>query len=77
MAKLPVLSGRDVIAALSKTGFSVARQKGSHVILVKVTNGKKKSVVVPNHKEIDKGTLLEIVRQSGISKEEFIELIDK
>lgn len=70
--KLPRLSGRDVIKILSKVGFRVARQKGSHVILVKETDKGKKGVVVPNHKEVDKGTLLEIIRQSGLTKEEFI-----
>ena len=54
--KLPVLSGHDVIRILSKQGFTVARQKGSHIILVKGTKDGKKGVVVPNHKEIDKGT---------------------
>ena len=74
--KLPVLSGRDVIKILSKQGFKVARQKGSHVILVKETKDGKKGVVVPNHKEIDKGTLLEIIRQSGMTKDEFLKLIE-
>lgn len=73
--KLPILSGRDVIKALSKQGFAVARQKGSHIILVKESEDSKKGVVVPNHKEIDKGTLLEIIRQSGMTKEEFLKLI--
>jgi len=74
--KLPVLSGRDAIKILSKQGFKVSRQKGSHVILVKETKDGKKGVVVPNHKEIDKGTLLEIIRQSGMTKEEFLKLIE-
>lgn len=73
--KLPVLSGRDVIKILSKQGFAVARQKGSHIILVKESKNGKKGVVVPNHKEIDKGTLLEIIRQSGMTKEDFLKLI--
>mgnify|MGYP001568945457 CR=1 FL=1 len=73
--KLPILSGRDVIKILSKQGFTVARQKGSHIILVKESREGKKGVVVPNHKEIDKGTLLEIIRQSGMTKEDFLRLI--
>lgn len=60
MAKLPHLSGKEVIKALSKVGFQPARQKGSHVILVKETPQGKRAVVVPNHKEIDIGTLIEI-----------------
>ena len=73
--KLAVLSGRDVIKILSKQGFIVARQKGSHIILIKESKDGKNGVVVPNHKEIDKGTLLEIIRQSGMTKEEFLKLI--
>ena len=75
MPKLPVLSGREVIKALSKIGFVQVRQKGSHIILVKETKEEKKAVVVPNHKEIDKGTLIEIIRQAGLKREEFIELL--
>lgn len=75
MKKLPRLSGRKVIKILLKTGYNIARQKGSHVILVKKTEEGKKAVVVPNHKEVDKGTLLEIIRQAGLTKEEFLELI--
>ncbi|MFA4887425.1 MAG: type II toxin-antitoxin system HicA family toxin [Candidatus Nanoarchaeia archaeon] len=72
--KLPRLSGKEVIKILSKVGFRVERQKGSHIILVKETSKGKRSTVVPNHSEIDKGTLLEIIRQSGMTREEFIGL---
>lgn len=73
--KLPVLSGKEVIKLLKKIGFEEKRQKGSHIILVKETAQGKKAVVVPNHKEIDKGTLLEIIRQSGLTREEFLKLL--
>ena len=69
------MSGRDVIKALTKVGFREVRQKGSHIILVKESKEEKRGVVVPNHKEIDKGTLLEIIRQSGLKKEDFLKLI--
>ena len=72
--KLPVLSGREVIKVLKKIGFEENRQKGSHIILTKETEQGKKAVVVPNHKEIDKGTLLEIIRQAGLTREEFLKL---
>ncbi len=75
--KLPVLSGNEVIKALVKAGFKVARRKGSHVILVKFIDGRKIGVVVPDHKEIDKGTLLEIIRQARLKREEFLELVKK
>lgn len=70
--KLPRVSGRKVIKILSKQGFEVLRQKGSHVFL-RHSNGK--TTVIPNHKEIDKGTLLEIIRQAGLTRDEFLELI--
>jgi len=76
MTKLPILSGKEVIKALSKVGYQPVRQKGDHVILVKIVEGKKKAVVVPYHKEIDKGTLLETIRQSGLTREEFINLVE-
>jgi len=73
MNKLPVLSGKELIKILQKNGFEVRRQKGSHVILAKESI--KKAVVVPLHNEIDKGTLIEIIRQAGMTKEEFMELL--
>ena len=76
MQKLPVLSGKDVVKALSKAGFQIARQKESHIILIKMIDDRKKGVVVPNHKEIDKGMLLEIIRQSGLTREEFLKLLE-
>jgi len=75
MTRLPVLSGNDLVKILSKVGFQFARQKGSHIILVKLTEGKKMAVVVPNHKEIDRGTLSEIIRQAGLGKDEFLRLV--
>lgn len=72
--KLPRLSGKEVIKVLAKIGFVIARQKGSHIILTKQTVEGKKAVVVPNHGEVDRGTLLEIVRQAGLKKDEFIQL---
>jgi predicted RNA binding protein YcfA (HicA-like mRNA interferase family) len=75
MGKLPVLSGREVIKALRKIGFEPARQKGSHIVLVRMVSDSKQAVVVPNHKEIDPGTLLEIIRQAGLKREEFVKLL--
>ena len=75
MQKLPNLSGKEVLKILTKAGFTAARQKGSHVILKKQTKEGTKVTVVPLHKEIDRGTLLEIIRQAGLKKEEFLRLI--
>ena len=75
MQKLPRLSGKEVIKVLAKDGFLIARQKGSHIILKRAATDGTKAVVVPNHKEIDKGTLLEIIRQAGMKKEKFLNLL--
>jgi predicted RNA binding protein YcfA (HicA-like mRNA interferase family) len=75
MQKLPRISGKELIRILSKIGFNPVRQKGSHVILVKNTNSGKISTVVPLHREIDCGTLLNIIRQAKLSKEEFFNLL--
>jgi predicted RNA binding protein YcfA (HicA-like mRNA interferase family) len=72
MKKLPRLSGKKLINILSKIGFESVRQRGSHVFL-RHQDGR--TTVVPNHKEIDRGTLLEIIRQIKLSKEEFIDLL--
>jgi predicted RNA binding protein YcfA (HicA-like mRNA interferase family) len=75
MPKLPVLSGHKVIKALNKDGWIQRRTKGSHVILVKIIDEQKVALVVPLHKEIDKGTLIEIIRQARLKKEEFLKLL--
>ncbi len=75
MAKLPRLSGKEVVKILSKSGFESIRQKGSHLIMKKRTPEGKITTVVPMHKEIDIGTLAEIIRQSKLSKDEFLNLL--
>lgn len=68
--KLPVLSGREVVKILLKFGFTVLDQKGSHVIMVGVRDGVKRKPVIPQHRELDKGTLLSILKQAGLSRED-------
>lgn len=70
--KLPIVSGIRVIKVLNKFGFSISRQSGSHVILIKEDSFGKTIVVVPKHKELAKGTLLSIISQSGLKKEDFL-----
>ena len=65
---LPHISGAEAIRALQKIGFVVARQKGSHVILRRGSAG----CVVPNHKEIKIGTLSSVLKQAGVSTDEFM-----
>ncbi|MGR3311315.1 MAG: type II toxin-antitoxin system HicA family toxin [Candidatus Brocadiales bacterium] len=73
MAKLPVLSGEELIKLLKKTGFQVVRQKGSHVSLEKENY----KTVVPRHYELSRGTLLSILKQCGLSKEDVQRLIEE
>lgn len=75
MTKLPRLSGKEVIKLLSKADFTLVRQKGSHIIMKKQTSEEIRTVVVPNHKEIDTGTLVEIIRQAGLTRDEFLNLL--
>jgi len=69
------MSGREVIKILNKIGYEPIRQKGSHIILVKKTSDSKTALVVPDHKEVDPGTLIEIIRQAGLKRDEFIKLL--
>jgi predicted RNA binding protein YcfA (HicA-like mRNA interferase family) len=73
VAKIPVLSGRALIRALHKAGFRRVRQKGSHVSLQKQNY----KTVVPLHNELATGTLLGILKQCGLSKEDLITLLGK
>ncbi len=75
MAKLPRLSGKEVLKALKKAGFIELRQRGSHVVMAKEIPSGKIPLVVPMHSEIDTGTLLEIIRQSKMSRDEFLALL--
>jgi predicted RNA binding protein YcfA (HicA-like mRNA interferase family) len=72
-AKLPGLSGRDCVKALEKAGFKVRRQHGSHIILRR--DNPFAQTVIPDHDELDRGTLRAIIRQSGLSVEEFLRLL--
>ena len=76
LAKLPHLSGKEVVKALSKVGFVPIRQTGSHVIMTKQTADGKTGLVVPMHREIDIGTLAQIIRQSKTPREDFLKLFD-
>ena len=74
--KLPVLSANEIIKSLERDGFKFLRQKGSHITLYKDGN-KKYLVVVPNNKEVKRGTLLGILKQAGMDRESFFKLLKK
>ncbi len=71
MAKLPLLSGKDIVKALERLDFKQIRQRGSHVILRRESG----ACVVPLHKQVKKGTLAGIIRQSGLTQDEFLKAV--
>jgi predicted RNA binding protein YcfA (HicA-like mRNA interferase family) len=73
MAKLPLVSGAIAAKAFSKAGWITARQTGSHLIMVK--QGCMVTLSVPMHSEINKGTLRKLISHSGLSVEEFLDLL--
>lgn len=74
MTKLPVLSGRKLIKILTKHGFKKVGQKGSHVRLKKKNKGDVRITTVPLHKEVSKFVLTTILRQTGLTRKQLLEL---
>lgn len=72
MSSLPRISGRECVNAFSKVGFVQRRQHGSHIILRR--DNPFAQLVVPDHKELDRGTLRAIIHQAGLTVEEFVRL---
>jgi len=79
MSRLPRLTPKQIIKRLAKEGFIFSRQTGSHIILKCMDSSNPnygKSIPVPNHPVVERGVLMSIIRQSGLSKTEFIESLD-
>ena len=76
MPKLPIISGQKLIKALVKINYLVDHQTGSHIIL-RHKDPPHRRLTVPNHKEIAKGTLRAIIKQAGLTREQFMELINQ
>lgn len=74
MPKLPLVSGKEVLKVLLHIGYELDHQTGSHMIL-RHRDPPYRRVTVPNHREIAKGTLLAIIKQSGLTKDQFVELL--
>jgi len=74
VSKLPIVSGRQLCKILKKIGYSIDHQTGSHIIL-RNENPPHRRLTIPDHKEIAKGTLSSIIRQSGLTMEEFKKLM--
>jgi predicted RNA binding protein YcfA (HicA-like mRNA interferase family) len=72
MSRLPVCSGQDAVRVFSKIGYQVDHQTGSHLILRHPTM---RRLTVPNHRELAKGTLRALIREAGLTKDQFGELL--
>ncbi len=73
MSRLPVLSWQEVTDVLGRAGFVFDRQKGSHMVYYHPKTNR--TVVVPKHTAIKKGTLREILREADLTREEFRRLL--
>jgi predicted RNA binding protein YcfA (HicA-like mRNA interferase family) len=73
MSKHPVISGLKAVKAFSKAGWVIARQTGSHIIMVK--DNSVVTLSVPEHNEIDQGTLRKLIDTAGLTVDEFVELL--
>ena len=71
MGKLRILSGREACAILAQHGFQQVRQRGSHIVMQRMTVEGTTTVPVPDHNELRVGTLRSIIRQSGVPRSEF------
>jgi predicted RNA binding protein YcfA (HicA-like mRNA interferase family) len=74
LSVLPRISGRETVAAFRRLGYEVDRQKGSHIIL-RHGQPPHRRLTVPDHREVAKGTLRSLIREAGITVEEFAALL--
>ena len=72
--KLPVVSGAEAVQAFRRIGYEIDVQEGSHIIL-RHSQPPHRRVSVPNHKELAKGTLRTLIRDTGLTVQEFIDLL--
>ena len=75
MSHLPALSGKELCKILARVGYELDHQTGSHLIL-RNSEVPYRRLTIPNHKELAKGTLRAIIRESGLTLDEFWELIE-
>lgn len=73
--RLPALTAREVIRALERAGFSVARQSGSHCRMIHATDPMRKITVPAHSGDLKRGTLRGIIAQAGFTVEEFMKLL--
>ena len=74
MTRLPVVSGRDAVKAMRKIGYELDHQTGSHMILRRFTPPYRR-LTIPDHKELARGTLRAVIREAGLTVDEFAALL--
>lgn len=74
MPKLPVVSGKELVRILIKIGYKIDHQTGSHIIMRQEKEPHRR-LTIPNHNEISIGTLNSIIKQAGLTREEFEEML--
>jgi predicted RNA binding protein YcfA (HicA-like mRNA interferase family) len=74
MPKLPIVSGRDAVKAMSKIGYDLDRQTGSHMILRQRVESHRR-LTIPDHRELGKGTLRSLIREAGLTVDQFQALL--
>jgi predicted RNA binding protein YcfA (HicA-like mRNA interferase family) len=72
MSRLPIISGDDFVKAICKLGYRLDHIEGSHMILLHPSKGR---LSVPRHKELGKGLLRALIRDAGLTRDEFLQLI--
>lgn len=75
MPPVPLLKPRKVVKTFEKLGWEVARQRGSHIIMVK--EGHIATLSVPNHSQVARGTLRSLIARAGLTVEEFLKAVEK
>lgn len=74
MPRLPVVSGMEVVKAFARIGYEMNHQSGSHMVL-RHARPPHRHLSVPNHREVAKGTLRGLIRDAGLTVEEFVALL--
>ena len=73
MARLANISSKDAVKAFEKAGWRVIGQVGSHVVMTKPDV--RANLSIPQHKELSVGTLRALIRHSGMTVEEFLDML--
>lgn len=72
MSRLPVVSGDEFLRTVARIGFTLDCMEGSHMILIGPTG---RRLTVPRHRELGRGLLRALIRDAGLTREEFLQLV--